>query len=338
MSEDRSPAWEADEELQGFQSLKLYFAADYDGPVVSTLVRRRAGSPSRKAFLFVHGWNDYFFQEHLAEACNAHGFNFYAIDMRKYGRSLGGAPHPNFCKDMREYLSDISAAIAVVTGEEDNDYLVLGGHSTGGLICSLYANQGALRTRVDALWLNSPFFAFNSGGGENAALLPVIVLAGRFAPFATIGGLSTAYGESLHRDYHGEWLFNKDLKPIKPFPTYFGWVRAVFLAQQRVRRGLDIECPVLLMHSDKSIYGKEWRPDFQAGDAVLNVDDMRAAVGNLGANVEEVEIRDGLHDLTLSRADVRERVFEELFAWLARVASAAPGATAAGEQDSAAGG
>src|ERR1044072_928893 len=112
MPDSQPPPWADDQELPGFQSLTLRFPDDYDGPVAATLVRCRTASPSRKAFLFVHGWNDYFFQAHLAEPCNAHGFNFYALDLRKYGRSLQHAGarslHPNFCKDIREYFSDIS--------------------------------------------------------------------------------------------------------------------------------------------------------------------------------------------------------------------------------------
>src|SRR3954453_22375881 len=244
MSEDQSPVWVADHELPGFQALTMRFPDDYDGPVVATLVRHRAGTLTNRAFLFIHGWNDYFFQEHLAQECNEHGFNFYALDLRKYGRSLHGAAHPNFCKDMREYFSDISAAITVVTQEEGNEYVVLGGHSTGGLLASLYANSGSLRARVKALWLNSPFFRFNITRPQDAALLPVVKTAGRFAPFATLSSLPSPYGESLHRDHRGEWQFNTDLKPVGAFPAYFGWVRAVLLAQARVQQGLNIECPV----------------------------------------------------------------------------------------------
>ena len=110
------------------------------------------------------------------------------------------------------------------------------------------------------------------------------------------------------------------MKPLHGFPVYLGWLRAVLRAQQRVRRGLSINCPVLVMHSDKSIYGREWNPAFQTGDGVLNVVDIREGSRHLGSNVSVVEIEDGLHDLVLSRLDVREHVFGELFSWLAGVA------------------
>lgn len=65
--------------------------SDDEGPVVATLVRRRAERPSRRAVLYVHGFVDYFFQTHVADFFAARGWDFYALDLRKYGRSL--LPH-----------------------------------------------------------------------------------------------------------------------------------------------------------------------------------------------------------------------------------------------------
>ncbi|MEG8036484.1 hypothetical protein QP157_14580 [Sphingomonas sp. LR61] len=41
--------------------------------------------------LYVHGWSDYFFQREMAEHLEALGARFFALDLRKYGRSL--LPH-----------------------------------------------------------------------------------------------------------------------------------------------------------------------------------------------------------------------------------------------------
>ncbi len=38
----------------------------------------------------------------------------------------------------------------------------------------------------------------------------------------------------------------------------------------------------------------------------------------LGGNVSVLAFPDGLHDLVLSRAEIREEVFRQLFAWLDR--------------------
>ncbi len=319
MAQRQQAQWSADEALPGFEAVTLRFPDDYEGKVTATLVRRQAPTPTRRAFLYVHGYMDYFFQAHLADRCNAQGFNFYALDLRKYGRSLGQAPHPNFCKDIREYFAEISAALRIVSEDEGNEWIILNGHSTGGLIAALYADAGAQKARINALFLNSPFFAFNLDPQQTRAMRIAAVMAPLF-PFRFVqNDAPSPYVESIHAAYHGEWTFDLRWKPLIGSRTYFGWLRAVLRAHRRVRQGLAITCPVLVMHSDKSIYGAQWNPDFQTGDAVLNVAHIREGSRHLGANVNVVEIRDGLHDLMLSRADVREQVFTELFGWVARL-------------------
>src|SRR5690349_14041311 len=95
--------WQPDTVLPGFEAAELRFADDYDGPVCATLIRRKVPQPAQRAVLYIHGWTDYFFQTHLAEEFTTHGYNFYALDLRKYGRSLQGAKQPNYCRDVNEY-------------------------------------------------------------------------------------------------------------------------------------------------------------------------------------------------------------------------------------------
>ena len=71
---------------------------------MATLVRRRADAPTRRAVLYLHGFVDYFFQTHLAEFFTDRGFDFYALDLRKYGRSLLPHQTPNFCARPRRLL------------------------------------------------------------------------------------------------------------------------------------------------------------------------------------------------------------------------------------------
>jgi len=71
-----------------------------DAPLVATLVRRRAGRKRRRAVLYLHGWNDYFFQTHLADYVAELGFDFYALDLRRYGRSLRNGHLRGFITDL----------------------------------------------------------------------------------------------------------------------------------------------------------------------------------------------------------------------------------------------
>src|SRR5579862_9637392 len=122
-------AWQPDRLLPGYESLELEFPDDYDGRVVATLVRLPAADAPRGAVLYVHGFIDYFFQRHMAERFAAEGYAFYALDLRKHGRSLLAHQHPCFCKDIAEYFDDITAALREIGAPA-----LLAGHSTGGLV------------------------------------------------------------------------------------------------------------------------------------------------------------------------------------------------------------
>src|SRR5436190_20428513 len=233
-------AWRPDALLPGFESLELEFPDDYDGKVVATLVRLPGGDAPRGPVLYVHGYTDYFFQRHMAERFAAEGYAFHALDLRKHGRSLREGQHPNFCKEISEYYADLDKAIGVIGAP-----VLLAGHSTGGLVCALYAHEGARRDQVSGLWLNSPFFDWRAPDWKR----PQIHLAaamGRFAPF-------TKSPEALPRGYTDrlllDWQFDTALKPIEGFPVFFGWNAAMNDAHAKVQRRLRIERPVLSMHS-----------------------------------------------------------------------------------------
>ena len=60
----------------------LHMADDYAGKVVCTLVKREPVSKDGPAILYVHGYNDYFFQRALGDSAATHGYIFYALDLR----------------------------------------------------------------------------------------------------------------------------------------------------------------------------------------------------------------------------------------------------------------
>ena len=310
--------WSPDNALAGFEARTLSFPDDYDGEVYATLIRRQADNHTHQAVLYIHGYMDYFFQPHLAQQYNQHGYNFYALDLRKYGRSLNSTTHhPNFCKDMSEYFAEISAALRIITAEDHNQWILLNGHSTGGLLSCLYAASGTERQRINALYLNSPFFAFNFKKMLRFIIIILAILLGQLFPFLLLEQKRPLpYIQSIHQDHHGEWPFDLRWRELTGFPIYLGWLKAIHRAHQQVRQGLNLPQPILVMHSDKSVYGRSWRPAFQSGDAVLNVKHIRQGSQHLGPQVKVIEIKDGLHDLILSRQDVRETLFTELFSWL----------------------
>ncbi len=299
----------------------LTCAPDDEGPVVATLLRATPPgvTPGGKAVLYLHGFIDYFFHDHLAAAFRAHGYDFWALDLRKYGRSLLPHQHANACQSINDYYEEIGMALEAMQAAGAQEITLLG-HSTGGLIACLYAYEGGQRAAVNRLVLNSPFFEFNESPLMRGAAGALANLLAGSRPYAKLPkGISPMYGESLHSSRRGEWDYNLAWKPLEGFPAYLGWVRAIREGQQRLQQGLDLRIPILLLHSDKSAKaGNTWDEAFHTADAVLNVEDMKKYGPGLGRNVTRIEIANGKHDLFLSRADVRAKAMEEMFAWLER--------------------
>ncbi|MEV6243672.1 alpha/beta hydrolase [Lentzea sp. NPDC051838] len=271
------------------------------GGAVATLVRRRAAANDRGAILYVHGFADYFFQEHVAEHYTAQGYDFYAVDLRGYGRSLRDGEVPNYTTDMAVYFEEIDAAIAVV--REEHSRVVLMGHSTGGLTTSLWAHERRSSDLISALVLNSPWLDVV----EPPFVRQLVRLIGQVAPKVKIrANLGDAYGSAIHSSKHGEWDFDLKWKPLAGFPVLAGWIRAILIAQEKVHNGLDVRVPVLVLHSDKSMLNaKQWSEDVSKADAVLDVEGMRKWGPKIGSSVRVVEIKDGMHDLFLSTEPVR---------------------------------
>ena len=103
---------------------------DAEGPVVATLVRRPAdaGVARRGAVLHVHGFADYFFQTDWAAWWTARGHDFYALDLRKYGRSLREHQSAAYVTDLAEHFPEIDAAWQRITERDGHTEVVVTAH------------------------------------------------------------------------------------------------------------------------------------------------------------------------------------------------------------------
>ncbi|CDF79086.1 lysophospholipase [Formosa agariphila KMM 3901] len=287
---------------------------DYEGEVIAVLIASKLNTNNRKSVLYIHGYVDYFFHSHYAEQFNANNLDFYALDLRKYGRSLLPHQHPNYCKNLKEYYEEISFAIRKIKISSTGVYLLA--HSTGGLTTSCYMNEGKERHHIDGLILNSPFLDFNQSKIEKCASLFASRVISKYANYAKINGvLSPAYAQSIHKDYYGEWDFNLNWKPIKGFPTYFKWVVAIANAQKSLEQS-NIQVPVLVMYSSGSLKTSKFSKAAMSNDIVLNNDDIKRVGKTLGSDVSLMKIENAQHDIFLSPKAVRTEAFKRMFSWL----------------------
>jgi len=288
---------------------------DEEGPVVTTLVVRRAAQRTGRAVLYVHGFCDYFFQTAYAEWWNERGYDFYAVDLRKYGRSLRPHQTPNYVTDLRQHFPDLNAAFHRVAVRDGHDHVVLSAHSTGGLIVSLWANER--KPAIAGMVLNSPWLDMQGGRLMQGLGTAVVKQVGARQPTRliprTVGGF---YGRSLHADHAGEWTFDTDWKPLDSFPVSFGWLSAIRRGHAELQAGLEVGCPVLVLSSAGSRWPKEMGDDVHGFDIVLEVPQIRRWATAIGHHVTYVAIEGARHDVVLSLPEPRAAAYAEIDRWM----------------------
>ncbi|MCV2396306.1 alpha/beta hydrolase [Actinotalea sp. M2MS4P-6] len=340
---DRLSDWRPDL-LPGWQQATIDLGEDDEGPLVATLVRRDPGEPEiarhlaagrtaqRPAVLYVHGFNDYFFHTHVADALAGEGYQLYALDLRRCGRSMRAGQTPHWCTDLTEYAEELTIAARLLRGELGHDRLVVMGHSTGGLVASLWAHSLRHARVVDALVLNSPWFDLNAGWFHRVVSTRILDVAPVDPRQVVVDGPS-AYSWHLHVDHGGRWDYDLDLKPPGGFPVRASWLRAVRRGQSRLARGLEIAAPVLVATSTESGPNTLDNPALDAQDTVLDVEQIVDRALRLGTEVTLLRVPGAVHDLALSAPRPRAIYLDAVLAWLAAVLDHADDATVAADRE-----
>lgn len=315
---DLTTSWSPDALGDGFEARRLDLADDDEGPVSATLVRYVPDPALRpaRAVLYLHGWSDYFFQAPLARYWHSQGAAFYALDLRKYGRSLRPHQTPGYVDDLRTYDEEIAAALDVVRAELGPvARVLLMGHSTGGLVASLWASRhpGTVRGLV----LNSPWLELQGSSLARHLSSPAISRLARFTPKAALPNIDPGYyARTIDVTTGGDWTVDARWRPTPSFPVRAGWLSAVMVGHAAVARGLRIEVPVLTAISDRTLISPRWSEEMRAADVVLDTEAIARRAVQLGSVVTLVRVAGGMHDLTLSATGARERFYAELTRWL----------------------
>lgn len=319
--------WVADVLGDEFEQLTLPLGEDSEGEIVATLVRAlpdaapwwRFGRDRRTLadvdVLYVHGWSDYFFQKRLARFWTSRGARFFALDLRKYGRSLRPGQTPGFITDLFEYDADIEAGLAA-RGDASGRRLVLLEHSTGGLILSLWASRHP--HQVDALILNSPWLEFQLGAAR-AAIAPVVGLQARLWPMDAVPQVDLGfYSRAQKAVIDPDDPMETDLawRPEQSMTVHAAWLHAILQGHRRVSEGLNIVAPVCVLLSARTAVPTRWSDELTRADSVLVVDDIARAALKLGSSVTVERIEGALHDVFLSERGARADAYRRLGRWV----------------------
>ena len=302
--------------LGGYETTELVLADAEPAPgepsdvePLATLIRKSGPRVGSRAALYVHGWNDYFFQTHVADYLTDLGYDFYAIDLRRYGRSLRPGQLRGFITNLDDYSVELDAAADLIA--VDHDRLLLMGHSTGGLVTALWAAHNA--DRLEALILNSPWLDMQGAAIVRTLGSPVIDRLGSRSPTSIIRLPDLGFNaRSMHISLGGEWDYDLTLKSTPGPPIRTGWLRAILLGHQKVAAGLGIGVPILVLASATTEFSRRWHEGLRTVDSELDVEQIAARAVRLGLHVTVVRIPEGLHDLTLSAPQVRKQALDEI--------------------------
>lgn len=363
-----SDHWRQDVLGADYESRTIPLMDDDAGPVVATLVRyrghassTRASSPAAPALsptpttspsdthsasseatpqaphfvlLYIHGRNDYFFQRELAEDIAGCGGAFYALDLRRYGRSLRPGQRMGFVSNLSLYDEDISEALDLIREDYPDLPLVLMGHSTGGLLATLWANRhpGAL----DGLILNSAWLEMQTMASMRSAVAPILErIASRNPMWAVPGGDGPDhYGRSLREGWNAldvplpdslaaypddpavkGWSYALEWKRPGSYPAYAAWLEAILDGHENVASSVHLDIPVLSMMSTSSYFGEEFSEAVFSSDVVLDREVILERSARLGPLMTMASFP-GKHDLLLSDPQVRAEVYDTMNRWI----------------------
>lgn len=363
-----SDHWRQDVLGADYESRTIPLMDDDAGPVVATLVRYRGrassaptSSPAAPALspapttsptdthsacseatpqpphfvlLYIHGRNDYFFQRELAEDIAGCGGAFYALDLRRYGRSLRPGQRMGFVSNLSLYDEDIAEALDLIREDYPDLPLVLMGHSTGGLLATLWANRhpGAL----DGLILNSAWLEMQTMASMRSAVAPILErIASRNPMWAVPGGDGPDhYGRSLREGWNAldvplpdsltaypddpavkGWSYALEWKRPGSYPAYAAWLEAILDGHENVASSVHLDIPVLSMMSTSSYFGEEFSEAVFSSDVVLDREVILERSARLGPLVTMASFP-GKHDLLLSDPQVRAEVYDTMNRWI----------------------
>src|SRR5690606_21127681 len=217
----------------------------------------RDGLRPARAVLYVHGWSYYFFQRHLAQYWTSLGAAFYALDLRKYGRSLREHQTPGYVTDLATYDEEIGAALEVIANEVGAAAnVLLMAHSTGGLVAALWTDRNP--GRVTGLVLNSPWLELQGSATARYLTMPAVDSLARLNPLLELPNVDPGFYARSLRELEVAADINPSWRPVPAFPVRPGWLRAVTAGHAYVARGLHIDVPILVMASARSAFAPRW--------------------------------------------------------------------------------
>lgn len=255
-----------------YQAVPLPRAPGDEAALTATMVRRSTARRSSRAVLYVHCLQDPYVQPDLAGWYLERGFHFYVADLRAARPRSRDAT-------LAEYFGYLDAAARHVRDADGNRTVLVSAHQAGAVIAALWCHARRGARSADALILADPDF----GLGQHWVY--------RLLGVGPQPGTAAAAGPRAGTR-------------AEPRPEVLP------RAQRRLRRGLDISCPVLVMSPsvvNATVPGAGYRG---------------VPPARLGPHVTALRLPSAPPGLARPDRAARRRLYDELSRWLGAYISA----------------
>lgn len=276
-----------------------------------------------KAFIWIHGFNDYYYHFHIGNKLLNDSFDIFAITLRDYGQTIELSKKDKLFNidNLDKYISDIDNNFYYIFEKLKKNYneVILYGHSLGGLITSIYLKKGKYKDKVSKLILNSPFYDFRKLTlFDNLVFNYIIPFIGLFRKMNLLNNLCLRVhnGFDPYKKFISDrYYFDNDLK-VSYKKIYLDWILAVRQYHKIVKNEkCHNNIPVLVLYCDKNISAKDIQNN-DLGDNVLNVNDITYYSQMYFNNLTLRKVNNSIHDIFCSDKDVVNKTYSFMINWI----------------------
>jgi hypothetical protein len=267
----------------GYQAVPLPRRPGDESVLVARLARRACPRRSRRAVLYVHCLADPYVQPDLAGWYLQRGFHFYVADIRAARPRSRDAT-------LAEYFGCMDAAMRQVRQVEGNRVVLVSAHRSGAVIAALWCHARRAAGSAEALIMADPDF------GPSQHWLYRLLTLGQPATVPAQRSAAAGSADAAR------------LPEVLP------------QAQRKLRRGLDISCPVLVL-SPSAVNVAGGHLSGQAG-IVPGARYRGGPPARLGPHVTSLRLASAPPGLARPDRAVRRGLYDELSRWLGAYLSA----------------